>query len=281
MTNNRRYINYNKAFTDYAYRFILTSREDQRANLSLEELKIFKDEVTIRKFCTHEPHDKIKLYLTKMGLTWIEFWCNDKEHIDISMTGAEDQYHYDQKRTDVIKAMAQEQVFATSSREMTLGYMLAQNSHSEVYSISATSKEIELAARKYKQRMESYDDQVNNIIEAHLSLNKLLLSQLNSFDWAKEALDLEQNDIRILSALFDKKNSAVTLQDIAEGTMLEGKKQSLKKNVENLEKKKLILSDKSKAIKTYGKQTYYMITGDGIKKIIKYRIHIHKMTYKK
>lgn len=282
--SNARYLNHNASFTDFAYRTLLKANDYQKASLNEFELKIFKDHSTIMKFCKHSTHDKLKLILTKMGYRWLEIWSTDEEYIEFALGSTVDQNDIDEKRVDAINSIAEKSMWINSDREFTLGYLLAQNANTDIYSRSATTKEITELARKYNKRLQAtIDDEVAESKAAYDYLNKLLLMQLNSLEWAKDALDLEQTELRILCALFDKKNSALTAEEI--NTQLKYKFVKLtpymKHVIEGLVERKLVLEDKSESKKTYAKKTFYIITSLGIKKMIEYRHFVHKMAFEK
>lgn len=263
---------------------MLTANDSQKANLNEFEIKAFKDHTTILKFCKHSTHDKLKLILTKMGLKWIEIWATEEEHIEFALGSTVDQNDIPEKRVDAINAIAEKSMWINSDREFTLGYMLAQNSNSDIYKTSATTKEITHLAKKYNKRLQAtIDDEVAESKAAYDYLNKLLLMQLNSIEWAKDVLGLEQTELRILSALFDKKNSALTAEEI--NTQLKDKHVKLtvymRHVIDGLVERKLVLEDRSESKRAYAKKTFYIITSLGIKKMIEYRNFVHKMAFEK
>lgn len=284
--SNRRHLIYIPSFSEYAYREIKRANATQRQNLSDADMKILRDDASLRKFVHQAPMEHIDVILTKLGKTW------DKRYYDVEVDADDieqltiNQFRSPGQRLQAIEKEAKDHVYHMSSMDVMLSaHMASQNVHSNVYEISAKSRMAVNYVRALKTIKKPYSEQIQEAEEANDILNKLLLNQLNSMDWALKTLGLQQVDIRILASLFQKRHAALTMQDISKDTYFDGSRQYLKKNVEKLQEDGLIMSDANsgrelrKDKKKYGQRTFYMITTKGVDKMMKYRNYLHEITF--
>lgn len=280
---NRKHTIYIPSYSDYAHNVLKNLSATQRAALTDTELKHLKDDYAIRNFVHKATFDHLTNMLTKVGMIW-DFRVYEEEEIaDQLEVSAINQYQYPEKRNDVIKAQARENVYHMSCVDVMLSsHMLAQNIKTSVYEVSAGTKKATEATKGIAQIRLSHERQMQDGHEAVNTLNQLLLNQLNSMDWAQATLGLEQNDIRVLLSLFVKKDGAMTLPDIAKGAALSGKTAYLKKNVDKLIKAGMIFSEAKHGPKVKARKAipvYYMISSKGVDKMMQYRNYLHKITF--
>ena len=278
--SNTRYRIYNKPFSEYVYRTLKNLTAYQKKNLSDEDLKILKNATTISNFATDEQLDRLLLMLTKAGKIWVLYIGGESEEVDHLLFATVDQFDSDEKRLDVIQATADKGAFFLGANDTMLSLMMsAQNVNTPLYALSANSRELSAKVARAKSVKLPVDQQVASAVSAYDDLNRMMRNQLNALDWAQKTLGLEQNEIRVLSALFQKRTGAMTLKDMAEETLLGDKKSYLKKQVDALMAKKCILSD-DKHNKNKSTTVYYMIAPEGIRKIMQYNDFIIRQTFK-
>lgn len=284
--SNRRHLIYIPSFSEYAYREIRRATSTQRANLSDADMKILRDDASLKKFVHQAPLEHLITILTKIGKMWdFRFYDQETDADDIEQLTI-NQFRSPGQRLQAIEKEAKDHVYHMSSMDVMLSaHMASQNVHSNVYEISAKSRMAVNYVRALKTIKKPYSEQIQEAEEANDILNKLLLNQLNSMDWALKTLGLEQVDIRILASLFQKRHSAMTMQDISKDTYFDGSRQYLKKNVEKLEKDGLIMSDAEHGRglrhnkKKYSQRTFYMISSKGVGKMMEYRNYLHGITF--
>lgn len=264
------------AFKEMCYRVLSRITPAQKENLSHTELKHFNSEHALQKFCKEERMEYLMLILTKVGIDWTFRIHEDAFAADMIEFNCTEQYKYPLKRLDVIEATARENVCVISSRDvMVHSHMVAQNCLTKVYHISEFSRSMQSKGRDLKQ-LTTWDDELIKANAAHDLFNRILLEQIKSFDYAESVLGLDQIDIRILCALYDKRATALRLKDIAETTMTANKKMYLKKNMQKLMDEGLVATDEKDDRKLWLSGTYFIITTAGLNKIITYRKHIYK-----
>lgn len=270
---------YSPSFNEAAYRALKARTAAHKEGLSTEELKIFKDDYTLKKYCNEERMDHILYIMTKTGKSWTLRIEEDETSADLIEFNTKDQYRYPQKRVDITEATAREGVCVISSREvMVLSHMTAQNCTTKVYAISDFTKGLQQKGKDLNT-LRNWDDQVKKAEGAYDTFNNLLLEQLNSFDYSKETIGLDENDLRILAALFKTRNSAITMKQITELTKAKGRKMYFRKNIEKLLKENLIYSDEKSIKRIWANSCYFMITTKGIDTIMKYSKYVYKNSF--
>lgn len=277
--SNRRYTLNNPSLSEYVYRTLQRATIEQIRELSHEEQKIFKDDRSMNLFAQNNNLDKITYILTKLGVSWVMMFGPDEHSISQTVFTTFNQYEYDHKRVDAIDATTRSGVFATGSKELMLAAMMTtQNCSTQIYELSQYAQDIKKRGRDFN-KIKTNNDEFKEAGRAYHDFNRLVTEQLNSFDWALQNLNLEQNEIRILSALFEKRTSAATITELSAGTRLGNKKSYLKKYVESLQEKKMLIIDNGTPGKMKKSGTYYMITSLGIKQMMKYINYLHELTF--
>lgn len=282
--SNRRHLIYIESLSKYAFRVLRGLTSAQKEKFTPAEIKATGGEAVTWTTVNKEPMEHLLLLLTKAGKQWDLRIYDEEEDADMAEISAINQFHYPEKRLDLIDTMAKKELYYLSSSDVMLSAsMCAQNSHTKVYDLSNTMRAAVKVTRGIARVKVPFHDQVKEAHETVDKLNRLLLNQLNSFDWAKSALGVTANEIRILCVLFAKKDGAMTMQDIAKGTVIEGKQVYLKKFIDKLLKSGLILSDQKHGIKTQGRKgvlpVYYLISSKGLGVIREYHNYVHKLTF--
>ncbi len=266
------------SFKGYAYKKLSAITPEQKQSLEPEELKFFRDDKSLKKFCKEERIDYIAMVLAKMGIEWTWRFHEDERDADMIEFNAVDQYKYPHKRLDLTEATARQGVCIISSREVAvLSHMTAQNCTTGVYRMSDLTNTLRKNAHKLK--MLSWDTEVTTAHEAHDLFNDLLLEQLNSFAYAEEILGLDHYDLRILCALYKKRNEALRLSDIATLTKATGKKMYFRQNMQKLMDEGLVNTDTKDIKKIWATSAYFVISTKGLVKIMEYRKFIHKNVF--
>lgn len=270
---------YSPSFQEMAFRKLKNSTAEERENLSTEELKIFKNEYTIQKFCKEEMMERVLYILTRLGKSWTLRVEEDQFDADMVEFNSIDQYQYPLKRVDITEATSRAGVCVISSRDvMTISHMVAQNCNTKVYALSEFSQALVKKGRDLGQ-LKSWDREVERSEAAHDVFNDLLLEQLNSFTYAADTLGLSANDIRILSALYKKRNGAIKMSDISTLTKSTGKKKYFRPDMQKMLDEGLVVSDQKETKKIWANSSFFMITTKGIDRIMKYREYVAKNAF--
>ncbi len=285
---HRRHLIYIPSFSEHVYRVMRSSTLDQRSNVSQEDLKFFRNETVMRAFCDHNPLEHLLMMLTKLGAYWNLRVCENVETADHIEQLSINQFQYPELRLDVMEAQAKNKVHYMESNEVALAmHLCAQNNHHKVYQLSVGARDATKRVRAIKSAYSvPFDEQLNDAIEATDDMNRLMIAQMNSIAWARKAYGWDTNQLCIMLALFDKRNGAMTTQDIAQATMKEGEPAYLKKAVGELKEKKYITSDEHIGSKLQvqkgkkkGTRIYYMITQVGIGKVMEYRKYVWELSF--
>lgn len=248
--------------------------------LSQQEREMLSEEKKIVKFCSDSPLEKLLFIYTKLGFSWgITFGPTD-EAIQKAIEACEFQYDNSYQRLDAINVIQREDVCAiTSSEVMATIMMCAQNCNTAVYNLTYTSRK--LKANSGPASKKPYDVQVKEVSEAATVVNRIMLEQLNSLDYARDVLNLNVAKLRILTALFDQRFSAMTVNDLAAVTHQEDKKRYIGGDLDELMKEGYVTNDRdATGKKKFSKLVHYMITGRGIQKIGEYHNYIWERAFK-
>lgn len=266
------------AFKAYAYKKLKKITPEQKETLLPDELRYFRNDSTLQKFCKEERIDYLAMILAKVGIDWTWRFHENENDADMVEFNSVDQFKYPHKRLDVTEATARNGVCIISSRDVAvLSHMAAQNCATHVYSLSDHTKLLQKNGGKFKGL--SWDVEVAKGQEAHDLFNDLLLEQLNSFAYAEEVLGLDHGDLRILCALYKKRNEAIRLTDIADLTKAKGKKMYFRQNMQKLMDEGLVMTDTKDVKKVFANASYFIITTAGLVKIMMYRKFIHKNVF--
>ena len=200
-----------------------------------------------------------------------------KEAIEESKDACEYQYDHELKRVDAIQSITRNNVCVISSRDiMQIGIMCAQNCATEVYHISQQTWEIKA---KTKHLNKPYDLTLVAAQEDVKRLNRILMEQLNGLSFAEQVLKLDLSELKVLSALYDKKDSSLNAYEIAKNTNQVNRLKFMAREIAKLEDKGMVISDREKTHKhIYGKKINYIITTKGIEAIMKYIYYIFEKT---
>lgn len=283
----RQYLIHLPSFSDFVYRSMVNSNATQRRELSDFEVKHFASESAMSKFCENAPLEHLLQVLTKIGVRWDIRTYESKQVADQIEFLAVNQYQHEDQRLDIVeKLLDNNAMYMTAENIMLSAYMCAQNTQSRVYQLSTEARHMAQRTKNLKKKKRTYEEDVEEAESALADLNLLLLNQLNTFDWVKQNLDLAQHELRVLAALFVKRTSAISMQDLMAMTLLEGSQAYLGKTLDGMVGKGIILSDLkhgpklqvSKGKKS-PKKTFYMISNLGIQKMMKYTMHMYELTF--
>jgi predicted transcriptional regulator len=274
MAANRKYLIHIPAFSEYLYRIFMSTSEEDKKVLTESERLLIQDEKSTHHFVTNEPLEKLLFIASKLGLEITMNVGPSEKQINEAIESTRYQYDHDLKRLDSVGVIARHKVCTISSREiMATAIMCAQNCNTDVYHITAYTKD--MMARSTDITKRPYDKTIASANDAALTVNKILLEQLNALPYWKQTTDLDQSDMRILSALFAKRHSSMTLLELATMTRQENKKMYLGKNVDRLISLGLIISDRKEGeTKAFGKKQHYLLTTKGVEKIMGYLYYV-------
>lgn len=274
MAASRKHILFLPTLSEYAYRILVRLTEDQKKSLSPAEQVMLKSENTINQFCKSETLDRILLILTKLGVDWAIMTYPDEEIAQQLTFNVFNQYQFIQKRSDVVNVMKRENIYAVSSREAMVNVqMMAQNAHTDVYHLSEHMKDLIKRNRAFAS-IPGYDETVASATQSFDDFARIILEVFNSVDHRSSTWDLDELETRIMLTLFEKRNSVSNLLTVQNGVKLGSKKNYLKKRLEGLQQRGLIVSEQ-KHLKNTNRVQNYLITTKGIKVIMEYVKYIY------
>lgn len=276
--SNIRYRIYLRDFSEYCYGILTNLSKDQKEKLSIEDLKILESKTTTSRFTSEETLDRLLLMLTKIGQKVFITIANCREDKEDFETMCDVSFEFPQNQVDATEFAARKKIFSISSEDTMFSMMLAnQNIHSKVFKLATNSRDLAKKTSNIKSTKLPPSEQMQNVRDGYSDINQLLLQQLNSFSWATESLGLKQDEIRCLALLFTKHTSAMAKKEIIKGMMLEEREAYVGKTLEALCELKLLTNDaKGGKIKA---STYYMITSEGIRKVMEYNNHVYKLAF--
>lgn len=278
----------NPSFERYAYYILANLTKEQKNLLETEEVALVENDTDLQRFIRKEGHAKTELLLMKVGIESVRiFYQAEKpDDVDWAIFSTQDQYHFPKKRSDLIEAMAEKKIYATSYRELISATMqMTQNASSKLYQITQNTKSIikeHLALKKKTKQnamLPSNQEVLEDAAEAYAGFNRLILEQLNSFEYTLQTLHLTQPELRVVSALYARPYHAMSTTELAEGTKLDGKQTYIKKIVDSLEDQGFVLSDRTKRNRRHNTVIYYLLTAKGISTMNRYIQYIFAKSY--
>lgn len=278
--SERNYLIHIPTFSEYLFRLIMSCPKERLQELSQQERGMLSDEKKVRKFCANSTFEKLLFIYTKLGFSWGVTFGPTDEAIQRAIDTCEFQYDNDLQRLDAINVIQREQVCAiTSSDVMATIMACAQNCNTSVYHLTYTSRK--LKANSGPASKKPYDEQVKEVSAAATIVNRLMLEQLNSLDYAEEILLLNIKKLKIMMSLYSARFSAMTVNDLAKITAQEDKKRYIGGDLEELMDDGFVTSDRpAEGKKRFGNTVHYMITALGIQKIGTYHNYIWERAFK-
>lgn len=287
MANLRRHHIYLREFSDYAYKSLKASTESQRSNLDHMDLKIFKTDSTLRDFCHNDPFERVLTVLTKIGKSWDLRIYDKQEDADELEFNVMDQFQYPEKRSDMINCGERKNIYHMSAMDILIcAHMAAQNVHNRTYYLSERARDNVRRIRAWHQTRTPFYEQMQQSNDAVEDFFALILETLNSFDWSQTHMGIIQPELRIMAALYKKRDGALSLEELEDMTRMNGKKKAIDKHLERLMREGLVFSDEMVALKSIeGKDKrfklnpYYMISPKGVDVMMKYWKHLYDVTF--
>lgn len=217
--------------------------------------------------------------MAKVGFDWTIRIYKDSFTADMVEFTTQEQNIYPTHRIDSIEATKRENVCVVSSRDvMFLSNMVAQNCTTKVYEISEFSKDLAKKGKTIGQ-LRKWSDEVKQAQEAYELLNDILLEQMNARDYAGGVMGLQTDDLRVLCALYKKRQSAISMREISKLTKSAGLKMYFRKSMEKLMREGLISSSQKEVKKVWANSSFFMITTKGIGKIMEYQKFVCKNAF--
>lgn len=279
MANRHNQHIYSPAFNDYAYRTLKSISAEQKEALPAEELRIFKDDASLRKFCREERMDLVLAMLAKLSVCWTLTMYTDEYDKDMVEFLVQGQQEFPQKRVELTERMVDTGMCVISSREaMVLSHMLSQNCTTLIYQVSEMSKRVSEGAEVIK-KVKWFEDEVLKTEKSYNLMNTIFMEQLNMLEYARSQMGLDENDMRILSALYGKKDGVMTMTQISEATRSFGRKMYFRKNMTKLMEMGLVSSDSKKLKMVWANSVFFIITTKGIGKLLEYQKKVYKNVF--
>lgn len=284
---NHKFRIHSKELSDYVYHTLINLTHDQRQRLSPEEQRIFKSTNDIYNFAHKEQLDRILLLLTKIGKQFDVRIYDEEATADQLEFNTVNAFQFPQKMIEVTDAMAREGIFYMSANDVAFSAMMsAQNIHSQIYQLSKAALSLGSAMSSIRQTVSPHDQKLDIAAKGFDDMNSLFLQMLNSLSWARQTLSLDQGTMRVLAMLFYNRQGAYTIQEIASKTMMNHNMAFLNRNIASLMQDKMIVSDKNVGPKVQlqkgkkaSRRAYYMITQEGIKKVMEYYLFVHQKAF--
>jgi len=272
---------HNQQLSNYAYARLKAATPEEKERLTPEERQIFRSDLSLDKFCRTASKEELECILTQIGVQWVQIFANNPEDILGIAVNSFEQASFPMKMKDLIDKMSKNNIFITNSNSQMVGLQIAgQLSHSKAYQISQYAKEIIRNGKLFKHAMKEVEG-----IEAERAYDDyttLLCNQINSFDWVEANLNVNQNELMILSILFKHRNKAINLAQIANYIQFTSRGKYVGKYLNALEKKEYIRSDGEPGRnKHFMKKVCYIISSLGIAQVVKYHNYMHEITFGK
>lgn len=264
---------------ELAYRALKNITPAQKESFTPDEIQYFESEYSLQKFCQEERLDRVLYFMTKVGFDWDLRVFKDAYDVDMVEFATQDQNTYPQHRVDAIEATKREGVCVVSSRDvMFLSNMVAQNCTTKVYDISEFSKDLAKKGKSIGQ-LRKWENEVKSATEAHETFNDIVLEQMNAQDYAGAMLGLQPNDLRVMCALFKKRQSAISMTEIAKITKSTGAKMYFRNSMEKLMREGYVVCDQKGKKKLWANSSFFMITTRGIGKVMEYQKYVCKNAF--
>lgn len=260
-------------FSEYLFRLLTTLPEDRLQRLTVAERGKISTVEDIQRLCATQQLEKLLFIYTKLGFEWTLALAPTEQAIQDAMEACRYQYDSDLHRIDAIERIVREKVCVVSSREvMQLIMMCAQNCLTENYRLTYLMTKTRRTTGKLTQ---AYDKETKEASESLSFMNKLMLEQLKGRWYAQDILKISPPELLILLTLYDKKSSAISIKNLQLELESDSNKLIFKRNVQELEARGLIMSDRNKeGIGRWSKNNYYSITTRGIQLAMDYHMHI-------
>lgn len=251
--------------------------KERLQNLTQKEREMLKDEVAVNKFCANGTLESLLFILIKLGFEVGLSIGPTQEAIEKAIAACTYQYDSGMQRLDAIEVAKIENVCVVSSRHvMETIMMCAQNCSTDVYKLTYVSKNLKSISGPAHKK--PYDIQTKEVSDNLTTVNRLMMEQLIALSYASDILGLSINKILLLSALFNKRHSAMTMAELAKVAQMEDKKKYIGRDLEELVASDYVTSDRPK--KKYAKMVHYMINTRGIQIIGEYHNYIWERTLK-
>jgi len=279
MPNYRRYLIHIPTFSEYLFRAIVSAPEDRLRKLTTEERKMLSDKNAITRFCANGTFESLLFIFTKLGFEWTLSCGPTEESIAKAIEACEYQYDSSLRRLDAIESIQRNSVCVVSSRQvMETIMMCAQNCHTQVYNMTYLTQNLRKYAGPMKQR--PYDMQMKEASDSATIVNKLMMEQLNSLEYAEEVLGFNLNKLRLLITLYDSRYSAMTSLDLAKLTHRPDKRLYIGRDLDALETDGYVTSERARKGRKNVANRHYMLTTKGLQAIGEYHNYIWERAFK-
>lgn len=262
--------------SEYCFHVMRLCPPEIRSKLNRIELAHFKDEKTLRRFTESATLDQLLLMLSRIGIGFSIVVAPHEVDMDSIMQGTVSQYRAVASRKDIIKAMAEKKVFVVSSRDiLVMSHMMAQNSHSQVYTLDYTY--VELHDKLDNYRIRPFKKEVKDAVDGFDDLAKLTLNAITSQDSIQSISGVTEFEMSILLAMYPHRQTMIKNDRISELIGESYRSTGVAKSAGELEKKGYLFREAG--FRGKHRSQAYMIGEKGIEAVLNYLKFIAKKSF--
>lgn len=248
------------------------------AELDDKELRIFRNQKTMRRFADNDGWEEKILLLARIGISFTMTFAPLESRLDELMEKVQDDNLDKSDRLSLIKAMAEDQIFVISSKDILLSsHMMAQNSHHQVYVLSYPYLEVSQKLADLKSIQDPFNMKYKGVQQGFDDMAAILLATLRAEDAIKVGAGVTTGEMKVLLALYGKRTGYMHSDELASAMGESMRSFTAFKTYNALVRSNHIIHLKNKT-STAGRSSHYMITEKGINAVSYYIKYILKKT---
>lgn len=266
------------AFSEYLYNFMKKTPAERKYDLEPEELRHFRNDESIYRFCHNESLDKRLLMLTRIGGSFCVVVAKEDAEIEPILDEVPEQYQSAKKRLEIVRQMGEKQVFVISSREeLAIAHMAAQNSLTQAYTLNYEFVRLQEKLSHYRTR--PFNEEVKDALKGMDDLSKIVLQAMSPEKTIQSLTGCTEFEMKIMVAMYPHRNTMITNDRISELIGETHRSTGVAKSCGELEKKNMLIRENPGKKKKVRSQVY-MLSEQGINKTLQYLKYIAKNALK-
>ena len=271
---------HNRVLSTLVLKSMMEASKDQLKEFSVKERNRFKNEQSMRTFCSHATIDQLMTTWIKLGYDFMILFYANPNDIDHAVYSAIDQFDFPEKRVASIAALAKARIAVITSEEIVASLMvLEQDVKTNQYAITPIGRVMPKQIKETRGIKKTYDT-IDDTLEAFDDFVKMNLETLCS---QKEIVNhgLTELQMRMLMFLYLRKDTITDYEKISAGVKVQGAKKLLVASLKILMESRLVIADTPDGIeKMHKKNVSFMITGRGKKIVMEYVLYLHNQVFK-
>lgn len=259
-----------EGFSAMLFKLMSNATKEQIAELPDEYVKYFSTPRNIHRFCLCKNMEAQLAMFYHLNGEWMFVFAPTKELLDFSFAAMSGQNEIPEKRRDFIEAMANNDIATFSSRQMMMNMMLMDsNTKTKQFQLSQNSKML-MRHKKRWNEMPTIDTAIKEAQDAHASFSKFMLIMLQRHKDIPGITGMDNDKFRVLLALFEDIHKAYAVPAIMKKTNTQTHR-PLEKWLNELVEMGCVICNVGAGS---GKQKFYMITSEGIKKVMTFHNYL-------